>query len=65
MLAIGAVVADEIEVERFEQGRVDRRSAAGDQERVAVRRRAHDRLGAEIGAGARTVLDEKLLAEML
>ena len=36
-----------------------------DQKRVAVRRRAHDRLGGEIGAGAGPVLDDELLAETI
>ena len=35
------------------------------EERVAVRRRMHDRLGAEVAAGARSVLDDELLAEPL
>ena len=34
-------------------------------ERVAVRRRAHDRLGGDIAAGARPVVDDELLTEPL
>ena len=33
------------------------------EERVAVRSRTHDRLGADVGAGARPVLDDEWLAE--
>ena len=34
-------------------------------QRVAVRRRSRDRLGADIAAGARPVLDDELLAQAL
>ena len=40
-------------------------AGADQQQRVAVRRRAHDRLGADIAAGARPVLDDEWLAEPL
>ena len=39
-------VADEIEIELVVERRVDRVARADQQQRVAVRRRAHDRLGA-------------------
>ena len=58
-------VADEIVVECLEQRRVDRRIAARNEQRVAVGGCPNDRLGADIGAGAWTVLDDKLLAETL
>ena len=38
---------------------------ADQQKRVAVRRRSHDRLGADIAAGARPVLDDEWLPEPL
>ena len=58
-------VADEIEIELVVERRVDRVRRSDQEERVAVRRRAHDRLGADIAAGARPVLDDELLAEPL
>ena len=35
------------------------------EQRVAVRGRSHDRLGGDVAAGARPVLDDELLAEAL
>ena len=58
-------VADEIEIELVVERRVDRVRRSDKEERVAVRRRPHDRLGADIGAGARPVLDDEWLAEPL
>ena len=58
-------VADEIEIELVVERRVDRVVASDQKERIAVRRRAHDRLGGDIAAGARPVLDDELLAEPL
>ena len=58
-------VADEIEVELVVERRVDRVRRTDQEQRVAVRRRAHDRLGADIAAGARPVLDDELLAKPL
>src|SRR6266540_4017088 len=46
-------VADEIEVELVIECRVDRVRGGGQEESVAVGRRAHDRLGADIGAATR------------
>ena len=58
-------VADEIEVELVVERRVDRVRRADQEERIAVRRRAHDRLGADIAAGTRAVFDDEWLAEPL
>ena len=58
-------VADEIEIELVVERRVDRVGERDQEQRVAVRRRAHDRLGADIAAGARPVLDDEWLAEPL
>ena len=58
-------VADEIEIELVVERRVDRVRRRGQEERVAVGRRVHDGLGADIAAGARPVLDDELLAEPL
>src|SRR5262245_64373162 len=56
-------VADEIEVQLVVERRVDRVSRSVKQERVAVRRRAHDCFGPDIAATARPVVDDKWLAE--
>ena len=58
-------VADEIEIELVVERRVDRVRRIDQEQRVAVRRRTHDRLGADIAAGARPVLDDEWLAEPL
>ena len=58
-------VADEIEIELVVERRVDRVRERRQEERVAVGRRTHDRLGANIVAGARPVLDDEWLAEPL
>ena len=58
-------VADEIEIELVVERRVDRVRRQDQEQRIAVRRRAHDRLGADIAAGARPVLDDEWLAEPL
>src|SRR5215471_15530991 len=62
-LATGGDVPDEIEAEVFIERCVDRVEGARHQKRMAVRRRAHDRLGGDIAAGAWTVLDNERLAE--
>ena len=58
-------VADEIEVELFIERRVDCIRRADQEQRIAVRGRAHDRLGGDIAASARPVLDDERLAEPL
>jgi hypothetical protein len=58
-------VADEIEVERVVERRIDRVRRDDQKERIAVRGCTHDRLGGDIGAGAWPVLDDELLAEPL
>ena len=58
-------VADEIEIELVVERRVDRVRRSDQKERIAVRGRAHDRLGADIAAGTRPVVDDELLAEPL
>src|SRR5262249_15154099 len=57
--------ADEIVIELVVEGRVDRVRRGRPEQRVAVRRRAHDPLGADIAAGTRPVLDDERLAEPL
>src|SRR5262245_53787784 len=58
-------VAYEIEIELVVERRVDRVRRIGQQKRIAVRRSAHDRLGADVAAGTRPVLDDELLTEPL
>src|SRR5215831_4817003 len=56
-------IANEIEIELVVQRRVNRVVAPGYEQRIAVRRCAHDRLRADIGAATRSVLDDEWLAE--
>src|SRR6478735_9051766 len=58
-------VANEIEIEIIVERRVDRVRRIGQQEGIAVRGRAHDRLGSDVATGTRPVLDDKLLTEPL
>ena len=58
-------VADEIEIELVVERRVDRVVELTSEQRIAVRRRAHDRLGGDIAASTRPVLDDEWLAEPL
>ena len=61
----GRNVADEIEFEVRIERRVDCVRRDHHEERVAVRRRFHDHFGADIAGGARSVLDDELLAKSL
>jgi hypothetical protein len=61
----GRDVADEIEVEFLIKGCVNRVTRSDNKQRVAVRGRAHDRLGADIGVGPRPVLNDEWLAQPL
>src|SRR6516165_2159555 len=58
-------VVDQIEIELVVERGVDRVDRSGDKERVSIRRRTHDRLGADIARRARPILDDKLLPEAL
>src|SRR5216683_8154285 len=58
-------VADEIEIELLVERRVHRVRQSDKQERIAVRRCPHDAFGADIAAGARSVLNDELLPEPL
>src|SRR5262245_14256034 len=58
-------VANEIEFEIVVQGRVDRATRTDYEQRVAVRWRTHDRLGADIAARSRAVVNDELLAQPL
>jgi hypothetical protein len=65
MLATGAMSVDEIEIEPLVERRVHRVRQAGKQERVAVAGCPHDGFGADIAAGARSVLDHDGLPQPL
>src|SRR5215469_7596667 len=54
-----------MEIQLVVERRVDRLCRTDNEQRVAVRRCAHDRLGADVSASARPVVDDKLLAETL
>src|SRR5438445_2000377 len=58
-------VADEIEIEFFIERRINRVRCSNHEERIAVRRRLHDRLSGDIAAGTLPVLDDELLTEPL
>src|SRR5262249_19883515 len=58
-------VADEIEIELVIERCVTRIWKTSQQKRIAVRGCLHDRLGGDIGASTRSVLDDELLAEPL
>src|SRR6266446_7090522 len=61
----GRDVADKIEIELFVERRIDRVCRSDQEERVAIRGRTHDRLGADIGTSTWPVLDNEWLAEPL
>ena len=56
-------VADEVEAEVRIQARIDRDGRVDSEQRIAVRRRPHDRLGRDVAGGATPVLDDERLAE--
>ena len=56
-------VGDEIPLQLVVERDADRVRRSAQQERVAVRRRIHDILGADRAAGAGSALDQELLAE--
>src|SRR5215204_7329366 len=58
-------VVDEVEIEFVIERRVDRIRRENQQQRVTVRRCARDRLGCQVGGGARAVLDDERLTEAL
>src|SRR6267142_1156512 len=61
----GRHVADKIEIELVVQGRVDSSGCIRHQQRVAIGRSPHDRLGGKIGRCSWSVFDDKWLAETL
>src|SRR6516225_4260719 len=58
-------VAEKKEIKVVVQRRVDRRRSVDHEERVPVWCRLHDCLCSDVGAGARSVLDDERLAEAL
>ena len=55
----------EVEVQPFIERRVDRLCRTDHEQRMAVRRCAHDGFCGDVGTGPRSVLDKELLAEPL
>src|SRR5262247_2973786 len=58
-------VAAEIETKLFVQRSIDRVCRSDEEERIAVRERAHDRLGGNIAGSTWPALDDEWLAEPL
>jgi hypothetical protein len=58
-------ILDKIVVELFVERRVDHIIGADSEQRVAIGGRTHDGLGSDIAAGARPVLNDELLTELL
>ena len=58
-------VTNEIEIELVVEGGVTRVRRRGYKERIAIRGRAHDRLGADITSGTRPVVDDERLSKPL
>src|SRR3954454_2153892 len=58
-------VTEEIETEFLVQRRIDGVWRTNQEQRVAVGRRVHDRLGGDVAAGAQPVFDDEWLAEPL
>jgi hypothetical protein len=56
-------VVDEIEIELVIERRIARVRCSDKEESISVRRCPHDRLGSDVAASARAVLDDELLAE--
>src|SRR5215813_12323483 len=56
-------VADEVKIELVVERRIDRVRCSDQQEGISVGWRAHDRLGGDIAASTRPVLDDERLAE--
>src|SRR5215468_11312615 len=58
-------VANEIEIELVVERRVSRVERTDREQRVAVGGGTHDRLGGDVAAGSRTVVDDERLTEPL
>src|SRR5262245_6027547 len=58
-------VANEIEFEVLEKRDVNRVIRGDEEQRIAIRKRPYDRLGADITGAARPVFDDKRLAKAL
>ena len=56
-------VANEVKFKIVVQGRIDRVRSVGQEQRMAVGRCAHHRLGGDIAGGAGPVVDEELLTQ--
>src|ERR1700726_2785723 len=56
-------VANKIEIERFIERRIDRVRHTDQEERIAICRRFCDRLGANVGTRARSILNDERLTK--
>ena len=65
IIATGAMSRMKLKLRLLVKRRIDRVRGGDHQERIAVRGRLHDRLGGDIAAGSRPVLDDKMLAKPL
>jgi hypothetical protein len=63
MLATGAMSRMKLKIELFIERRIDRVCPTDEEERVTIRRRTHHHLRRDIGACARPVLNDELLAK--
>ena len=57
--ANGRDVADEVEIQLFIQRRIDGGSRVEPEQRIAVGRSMHDRVGGDVAGGTRPVLDDQ------
>src|SRR6516165_1632774 len=58
-------IADEVIIELVVERRVDRVRRTCQEQRIAVRWRAHDRIGANVRTSARPVVDDEWLVQPL
>ena len=65
MLATGAMSRMKLKLSLVVKRRVDCVRRIDQEQRIAVRRRTHDRLGGDIAASARPVLDDEWLTKPL
>jgi hypothetical protein len=63
--ATGAIITNEIEIEVAIERGADCSRCADHEQRISVWRRIHDRLGSNIAAGTRPVLDDEGLTQTL
>jgi len=65
MLPAGAMSRRKLNLSLVVERRVDRVGRTDEEKRIAIRRSAYDRLGRDIAARTRPIVDDELLAEPL